>query len=90
MPSLHKKSFAAEQLARRKSKNHALSWMIFGVLTVLLAAVAVFFLFRGDKKQKAESPVPTGEKITIAVLPFEDLSDTRDQEIFGKGVRPVD
>ena len=52
----------------------------------MLAAAAAFFLLRGEEEKPADLPAPVEEKITIAVLPFDDLSETQDQEFFGKGI----
>jgi len=88
MPSPYKPSHAAEELARRKSRKHPARWIVTGVFAVVLIAAGIaVYLSRGREEQTAQAPLPAEEKITsIAVLPFDDLSDEQDQEYFCEGL----
>ena len=85
MPSLHKKSFAAEQLALRKQKKVSpVVWVLVGVVVVVLV-VGVYVVYQKSVVQKR---VETEEEQikSVAVLPFEDMSQEKDQEWFCDGI----
>ena len=83
MPSLRKKSFAAEQLARQKKTNPVV-WVLVGVIVVVLA-VGGYVLYQRSVAQKQVEPEEEQIK-SIAVLPFVDMSQEKDQEWFCDGI----
>ncbi len=82
MPSLHKKSFAAEQLAlRQKNKVSPFVWVLVGVVVVALIVGGYVIYSRSVKRQ-----VETEQIRSIAVIPFDNLSDDKENEYFSDGV----
>src|SRR5205823_5184355 len=62
-------------------------WVI--AASVALLATGVFFLYRGTASKRPAAPTPsqqTGGEKSIAVLPFVDLSQAKDQEYFCDGI----
>jgi TolB-like protein len=55
------------------------------VIIILLAAALTYFVAAHDWTSDAVDPVGTGPK-SIAVLPFENMSDNRDNAFFASGV----
>ena len=85
MSSLHKKSFAAEQLAlRQKKKVSPVVWVLVGVVVVLLL-VGGYVIFRRSVAQKQVETEAQQIK-SVAVLPFVDMSPSQDQEYFCNGI----
>ena len=88
MQSIRKKSFAAEQLAKRQKKSPATIAII--VIAVIIAVGAVgyaLYMHFGAKEVPTETDVPPKEPIkSIAVLPFRDMSPDNDQDWFCEGV----
>ena len=89
MQSPHKKSFAAEELARRQQKKKPwgsiVAVAVLGAV-VIVAAVYVFF-GRQDELQVPAQTVSEAEEIpSIAVLSFNDMSPDKDQEWFCDGI----
>ncbi len=89
MQSIRKKSFAAEQLAKRQKKNPTTIAII--VLAVIIAVGAVgyaLYVRFGEKEIPVnETTAPGKEEIkSIAVLPFENVSADEEQEYFCDGM----
>jgi len=83
--SIHKKSFAAEQLAlRQKKKVSPVVWVLVGVVVVILIAGG-FAIYHRSVSQKQAAKV-TQQIKSIAVLPFNDISQHKDQEHFCDGI----
>ncbi len=82
MPSIHKKSFAAEQLARQKKVNPVV-WVLVGVIVVALV-VGGYVMYQRSLHKKTETEVQQIK--SIAVLPFRDMSPERDQDWFCEGL----
>lgn len=89
MPSIRKKSFAAEQLARQKKKN-PWPWIIAGIavaVVVLGIGYALLSRHQVEVKPVTEETAPPAEKITsIAVLPFVNMSTDPEQVPFCDGI----
>src|SRR6266705_1512885 len=84
-PAVPEKLKAARVAAAAQRKRTAFRWVSSAVLA-LLAVIAVigFLLFRNRRPlTKVESSIP---QKSIAVLPFSDLSQTKDQEYFCDGI----
>lgn len=82
MPSPHKRSFAAEQLARQKKVHPYLVVyiVILGFFVLIVGAYVVKTRFMAVRE-------PETEQIrSIAVLPFADMSPEKDQDWFCEGV----
>ena len=80
MPSLHKKSFAAEQLARQKKGMSPKS-------VILLLIVVIAIVIGGYALYSRYVAAPGKAEITsIAVLPLEDMTGDMDQEYFCDGM----
>ncbi len=82
MPSPHKKSFAAEQLARQKKKSPVV-WVL-AVIVVVAVIVGGYVVYRRSVQEKVETE--TQQIKSIAVLPFVDMSSNKDQEWFCDGI----
>jgi TolB-like protein/serine/threonine protein kinase/Tfp pilus assembly protein PilF len=78
--AIPKKIAAANRSASRRAKSRALLTLF--ALALVIAAITLFLLYRGRLR---ESGFPAGAK-SIAVLPFEDLSQTKDQQYFCDGM----
>jgi len=81
MQSIRKKSFAAEQLAKRQKKNPTSIAIIVLAVIIAVGAVgyAVYVRF-GEKEVPTENVSPADKKIkSIAVLPLDSFSDDPDQ-----------
>ena len=84
MPSLHKKSFAAEQLARQKKTNPVV-WVLVGVVVVLLV-VGVYVIYSRSVVQK-QAETGAQQIKSIAVLPLDNQSGDPEQEYFTDGMQ---
>jgi TolB-like protein/Flp pilus assembly protein TadD len=69
--------------AQRSAKSHA--WVYVAIVAALLS-IGLFFLgrFTASPKQNASAEVSSK---SIAVLPFENFSDSRENEFFAEGVQ---
>ncbi len=89
MPSIRKKSFAAEQLARQKKKN-PWPWVVAGIaVAVVVIGIGYSLLSRYQVEVKPvteEIAVEEEEIKSIAVLPFANMSADSDQEYFCDGL----
>ncbi len=89
MQSIRKKSFAAEQLAKRQKKN-PWPWIIAGIaVAVVVIGIGYSLLSRYKVKVEpvTEEVIPETEHIkSVAVLPFVDMSPDEDQKYLGDGI----
>ena len=89
MQSIRKKSFAAEQLAKRQQKKNPVTIAVI-VLAVVIAVGAVgyaLYVRFGAKEEPTEAVTPPAEEPKyIAVLPFRDISPSKEQEHLGDGI----
>ena len=77
MPPPHKKSFAAEQLARQR-KTSPLPWILLLIIVVIIGSYLVYSRYIA---------VPVKAEITsIAVLPLTNLTGDPEQEYFCDGM----
>src|SRR5439155_450080 len=85
-PELPEKLKAARVAAAAKRKRVALRRWSLGVLAVLTAVAAIGFLFFHYKRPPSavESPIP---QKSVAVLPFENLSEEKSNAYFADGVQ---
>ena len=85
MPSIRKKSFAAEQLARQQQKKVSpVVWVLVGVVVVLLVVGGYVMYQRSAAEKQVETE--TEQIKSIAVLPFVDMSPEKDQAYLGDGI----
>src|SRR5207249_1503450 len=82
--ALPEKLKAARAVAVGKKKA-ALRWMSLGVLALLVAVLALTFLIR-SKRPSVTTELTIPEK-SIAVLPFENLSEEKQNAYFADGVQ---
>jgi len=83
MQSIRKKSFAAEQLAKRQRKNPATIAIIVLAVVITLGVVGYAVYVRFGKKDTPTDIVATKEEIkSIAVLPLESFSKDQDHNDF--------
>jgi serine/threonine-protein kinase len=59
-------------------------WIGIAAVAALLAGLSFFYAWRGGRTDPARAPAVTDK--SIAVLPFLDLSETKDQEYFCDGM----
>ncbi|MFC1651253.1 tetratricopeptide repeat protein [Candidatus Latescibacterota bacterium] len=86
MPSPLKKSFAAEQLEKRKKKKPSKIIVVAVIVAVVAVGYAMYMRF-GIKEIPTETLAPTtGEKPSIAVLPFVNMSTDPEQVPFCDGI----
>jgi len=85
MPSPHKKSFAAEQLAlRQKNKVSPVVWGLVGVVVVVLLVGGYVIYQRSVTQKQVETEA---QKIkSVAVLAFEDMTPEKNMEHLGDGM----
>src|SRR5438552_5614729 len=85
-PAVPEKLKAARVAAAAKRKRVALRRWSLGVLAVLTAVAAIGFLFFHYKRPPSavESPIP---QKSVAVLPFENLSEEKSNVYFADGVQ---
>src|SRR5213082_2426433 len=85
-PAVPEKLKAARVAAAAKRKRVALRRWSLGVLAVLTAVAAIGFLFFHYKRPPSavESPIP---QKSVAVLPFENLSEEKSNAYFADGVQ---
>ena len=87
MPLPHKKSFAAEQLARQKKKKPLTIALIVLAIVIVVGVVGYTLYLRfGETETYTKSVPPVQEKTKIAVLPFEDWSDEQNKTNLGNGI----
>ncbi|UCH40491.1 MAG: hypothetical protein JSU67_01950 [Gammaproteobacteria bacterium] len=77
----------------RPKRKVELPWRNLGVLAFLVLAIAAGFMYLVNKSERLEKPAsinpesaPVIEKPKIAVLPFLNMSEDRDQEYFSDGM----
>jgi len=79
-----KRSFAAEQLKRQK-KGMSTGLQVFLVIVVILVVAGGYALFSRLASREEYAP-EIRQKMTIAVLPFVDMSPEKDQESLCDGL----
>ena len=85
MPSIRKKSFAAEQLARQQQKKVSpVVWVLVGIVVVVLVVGGYVIYQRSAAEKQVETE--TQNIRSIAVLPFVDMSPEKDQAYLGDGI----
>jgi TolB-like protein/DNA-binding winged helix-turn-helix (wHTH) protein/Tfp pilus assembly protein PilF len=63
-----------------KAKRHGRSWLVAGIALALLAAIAAGIRWSGSAMR------PVGDRVTLAVLPFENFTGDPTQEYFSDGL----
>jgi len=81
-----RRSFAAEEALRRKREKRKLPVLIAVVVLAAVVTGIVVYLFTAEKPPAPGTAVETPPIASIAVLPFDNLSDSRDDEFFSDGV----
>jgi len=84
MPSIRKKSFAAEQLALRQKKKSPVVWVLVGVIVVALVGGGYMVYQRAVSEKQVETEAQQIK--SVAVLPFRDMSQEKDQDWFCEGL----
>jgi len=85
MSSIRKKSFAAEQLALRQQKKVSpVVWVLVGAVVVALVVSGYMMYQRSAAEKQVETEAE--QIMSIAVLPFVDMSPNKDQEHLGEGI----
>jgi len=80
---------AAENLADKKISHHHMLQVILRPWTVLLGIAIVLIVALGTYVQWSRSrarPQPSGERLMLAVLPFENLTGDAGQDYFSDGL----
>ena len=80
---------AAETLADKKISHHPMLQVILRPWTVLLGIAIVLIVALGTYVQWSRSrarPQPSGERLMLAVLPFENLTGDAGQDYFSDGL----
>src|SRR6516164_5191420 len=85
-PAVPEKLKAARAAAAAQRKRRAFRWTSAGVLGLLAAIAVVAFLFVRYAPRFALTPLVVPEK-SIAVLPFENLSEEKQNAFFADGVQ---
>jgi serine/threonine protein kinase/tetratricopeptide (TPR) repeat protein len=77
-----------EQSSKPKSRKHAFRWRVVAVVSVigLLLAMFFFYVYREVLSNQRSAETVATEK-SIAVLPFESLSDNKNDSYFADGVQ---
>ena len=83
MVSPYKKSFAAEQLRKKKEKSFGF-WVLLIALAVILVIGGYALYYRFGTREK--STQETEQIKSIAVLPFRNMSPEKDQDYFCDGI----
>src|SRR2546426_11597752 len=85
-PAVPEKLKAARAAAAAKRKRTAFRWVSVGVLALLAGIAAIGFLFFRHAPRFAARPLAVPEK-SIAVLPFQNLSEEKANAFFADGVQ---
>jgi serine/threonine protein kinase len=76
---------ATEQSLKRKPSRHSLRWLGAGVASLMFGALLLYCHREGFSSQRNVGTVATEE--SIAVLPFESLSDNKADTYFADGIQ---
>jgi TolB-like protein/class 3 adenylate cyclase/Flp pilus assembly protein TadD len=85
-PAVPEKLKAARVAAAAGRRRAAFRWISLGVLALLLAMLVISFLLKRTKRPSAAAGLAIPEK-SIAVLPFENLSENKENAFFADGVQ---
>ena len=83
MQSPRKRSFAAEQLARQKRSSTRTTLLI--IILALIVVIVGAGIYIRSRKQAETNPIQEPIR-SIAVLPFDNLSDDEEDEYFSDGI----
>jgi TolB-like protein/class 3 adenylate cyclase/Tfp pilus assembly protein PilF len=86
LPEKLKAARAAESAAAAHRKRAVLRWSLLGIAALLIAIAAMVFLSFRYGSRFALTPLVVPEK-SIAVLPFENLSEEKQNAFFADGVQ---
>jgi len=84
MHTPHKKSFAAEELARRQKQKKPWLWIAIGV--VMAALVVGWYMLYSKSLSKKHAETETQQIKSIAVLAFKDMTPEKNMEYLGDGM----
>jgi len=86
VPEKLKAAHAAAAIAAAQRKRAVLRWSLLGVVALLIAIAVIGFLSFRYGSRFALTPLVVPEK-SIAVLPFENLSEEKQNAFFADGVQ---
>jgi TolB-like protein/class 3 adenylate cyclase/Tfp pilus assembly protein PilF len=85
-PTVPEKLKAARVAAAARKKRAVTRWLSSGVVSLLAVIALIGFLLFRYRRPPATGELPVSEK-SIAVLPFENLSEEKQNEYFADGVQ---
>jgi len=71
--------------AHRRGHRHNLRWLFVGLASLAVVSLATLLAF-WDLRGTSNLPTISRSKVTLAVLPFDNLSRDPDQEFFSEGL----
>src|SRR5215469_10843194 len=86
IPEKLKQARAAAAVAAARRKRTVLRWSLLGIAALLIAIAAIVFLSFRYGSRFALTPLVVAEK-SIAVLPFDNLSEEKQNAFFADGVQ---
>ena len=75
-----------ERLPKPKPRKHSFRWLVAAALGLVGVVLGAFYFYRGSFSNRQSAETVATEK-SIAVLPFESLSDTKNDSYFADGVQ---